>query len=60
MNMKFFPRCDDKGEAVVVFGRAILVRHPDGKMELRGGSKDDRSDVKQWISMFMHEAVVRN
>ena len=60
MKFKFLPRCRETGEVVVIFGNAQLIRHNDGKMELRGGSKADRGDAKEWISLFMHEAVVRN
>ena len=31
----------------------------DGKLELRGGSKEDRQAAKEWISLFMHDAVVK-
>lgn len=60
MNTKLFPRVGEKDEVVVIFGNAQLIRDAEGKMELRGGSKDDRSEAREWISLFMHEAVVRN
>jgi hypothetical protein len=31
----------------------------DGKLELHDGSKDDRIAAREWISLFMHEAVVQ-
>ena len=40
--MKFFPEFKDEGELVARFGQAKLVRFLDGKMELRGGSNNDR------------------
>jgi hypothetical protein len=30
-----------------------------GKLELRGGSAEDRGEAKEWMSLFWHEAVVR-
>jgi hypothetical protein len=30
-----------------------------GKTELRGGSKEDKLAAQEWISLFWHEAVVR-
>ncbi len=60
MNTKVLPLYGENGEVIEIFGRAQLIRHPDGKMELRGGSKDDRFEAQEWISLFMHEAVVRN
>ena len=47
-----------QGEVVASWGEAKLVKHPDGKLELRGGSKEDRGEAREWISMFWHEAVV--
>ena len=47
------------GQGVVAsWGEAKLVKHLDGKLELRGGSKEDRGEAREWISMFWHEAVV--
>jgi hypothetical protein len=37
----------------------LVTRHIDhGKVELKGGSKEDRLSAHEWISMFWHEAVV--
>jgi len=47
-----------QGEVVASWGEAKLVKHLDGKLELRGGSKEDRGEAREWISMFWHEAVV--
>jgi hypothetical protein len=57
--MKFFPEFKDEGEVIARFGDAQLIRFLDGKMELRGGSNDDRTAAREWMSMFWHEAVVR-
>ena len=46
-------------ELIASFGDARLVRQLDGKMELRGGTPEDRTAAKEWISLFMHEAVPR-
>jgi hypothetical protein len=43
---------------IAVFGAAQLVRHSDGRYELRGGSAADHTDAREWISLFLHEAVV--
>lgn len=42
---------------VALFGRARLVRNRQGRYELQGGSRADHSEAKEWISLFMHEAV---
>ena len=39
-------------------GEAKLVKHLDGKLELKGGTKADRGEAREWISLFWHEAVV--
>jgi hypothetical protein len=47
------------GQLITTFGRARLVSLPDGSVELRGGQADDQTSAKEWISLFMHEAVPR-
>jgi hypothetical protein len=49
----------DQGEVIAIFGDAKLVKTVGQKYELRGGSAEDRAEAKEWISMFLHEAVVR-
>jgi|HubBroStandDraft_4_1064222.scaffolds.fasta_scaffold559111_2 hypothetical protein len=46
-------------EVIARFGNAILVRQPDGSWQLKGGSMEDRLSAREWISLFLHEAVVR-
>jgi hypothetical protein len=58
--MKFFPDFKDDGKVAAGFGDARLIRFLDGKLELRGGSKDDRAAAREWMSMFWHEAVVHD
>lgn len=50
----------NEGEVIARFGEAALIRQPDGKWQLKGGSHDDRSTAKEWISLFMHEVVLPN
>jgi len=40
------------------FGRARLVSRPDGRAELRDASESERTEAKEWISLFMHEVVL--
>lgn len=44
-------------QLVATFGQAQLVRTLEGRWELRGGSPADRGAAREWISLFMHEAV---
>ena len=39
------------------FGRAKLVKLPNGQHELIGGSDKDRTAVFEWASLFAHEIV---
>lgn len=39
------------------FGEARLVTLGDGRVELHGGSTSDHREAREWISLFMHEAV---
>ena len=59
MRMKFVPSFNDEGEVVAAWGQAELIRYLDGKLELRGGSHQDRVEAREWLSLFWHEAVVR-
>ena len=44
---------------VARFGRARLLSRADGRVELRGGSTSDHTEAKEWVSLFMHDAVLR-
>ncbi len=56
---KFFPEFRHEGEVIAIFGQARLIKTRDFKYELRGGSRDDHAQANEWISLFMHEVVVR-
>ncbi len=55
----YLPDLRDRVEVIATFGRAQLVRTLELKYELRGGTREDRIAAREWISMFFHEAVVR-
>jgi|GEM_PF-1055869 len=40
------------------FGAAQLVRHPDGRHELLGGTTADHAAAHEWISLFAHDIVL--
>jgi hypothetical protein len=48
---------DTNGRIIQKFGEARLVRHPDGKHELIGGSTADAAEANEWVSLFAHEIV---
>ena len=47
-----------KTERVIAqFGAAQLIKNEDGRYELRGGTREDKMNAIEWISLFMHEAT---
>jgi len=48
----------DEQETLASFGNARLVKNHDGKIELLGGSLDDRRAAREWCSLFLHQAVL--
>jgi hypothetical protein len=55
----FWQRLGLNSERVIAtFGSARLVDKENGVVELRGGTAQDRTAAKEWISFFMQEAVL--
>ena len=50
-NVNFGPRL------IATFGNARLVRQPDGRSELSGGSAADCTAAREWCSLFAPEVV---
>ena len=48
----------DDGETLANFGAARLVKRLTGRIELLGGSPDDRAAAREWCSLFLHEAIL--
>jgi hypothetical protein len=51
-------QCRPAGRIITRFGRAQLIRFHDGSVRLCGGGRQERTAAKEWVSLFMHEAVV--
>ncbi len=51
VNFNFGPRL------IATFGHARLVRLPDGRHELQGGSEADCVAAREWCSLFAPEVV---
>jgi hypothetical protein len=49
---------DSIANVIAVFGTAALVKAPNGKLELRGGTNADFIEARDWASMFMPEVIV--
>lgn len=48
----------DEGETLAQFGEARLIKRLTGKIELIGGSADDRTAAREYVSLFLHEAAI--
>ena len=48
-----------QGKLVACFGGAQLIECRRGKWRLEGGSRSDRLEAREFISLFMHEVVVQ-
>jgi hypothetical protein len=58
MNMTWIAQWGkSQGQVIARFGNAALIKQHDGRFELLGGSEDDRTEAKEWISLFMNEAA---
>ena len=56
----FFPEFKkSEGEVIATWGDAKLIKTLDGKYELVGGSKEDLAAAREWISVFLPDAVIR-
>ena len=45
----------DEGELIATFGGARLVKTSDNKLELIGGSQEDRRAAREWCSLFLRK-----
>jgi hypothetical protein len=46
------------GEVIAGWGDARLIRRPDGRHQLVGGTAEDRAAAREWISLFAHDIVL--
>jgi hypothetical protein len=45
-------------ETLAFFGSGALVRTKAGRYEFRGGTRSERLEVQEWISLFAHDIVL--
>jgi hypothetical protein len=56
---QLFPELErNEGQLIAAFGGARLIRSWSGTYKLRGGTKEDHGHALEWISLFLHEAVL--
>ena len=46
-----------RNQVVRQFGKAKLIRRPNGQHEIVGGNDTDRAAAVEWSSLFAHEIV---
>jgi hypothetical protein len=49
---------NDSRKIIIRFGNTPLVQITEGKLEMKGATKAEQTDAKEFISLFMHESVV--
>jgi hypothetical protein len=60
MKLKTHDETPARGQEVIArFGQAALIQLPNGGWQLKGGSEEDRLSAREWISLFMHDAVLQ-
>ena len=42
----------------MLFGQAKLIQTAEGKLQLKGATKDEQIEAQEYVSLFMHEAVL--
>ena len=46
-----------KFQTIATFGRARLLGGGPGEYDIRGGTRADLLEAREWSSLFLHEAV---
>lgn len=44
---------------IATFGKARLITSATGRVELLGGSPAEHAEAQEWISLFLHDAVLQ-
>ncbi|MEP6664321.1 MAG: hypothetical protein ABJC04_11730 [Verrucomicrobiota bacterium] len=55
--MKILPSIES-WRVLTTFGTAELLVDAKGRLRLRGGRRGDETAAREWISLFMHEAIL--
>lgn len=58
INRNHATKLNVRPRVIASFGRATLTKTGRSHFELRGASQSDLTSAKEWISLFMHEAVI--
>ena len=40
-------------ELIASFGEAQILKHLDGKLEIRGGTEQEKAEARAWIKQFL-------
>ena len=55
---KLFSNSGFTERVIAIFGQAKLIRHFNGQFEIRGGTRHDHGEAREWASFFFHEAIL--
>lgn len=44
---------------LAAFGGARLLANDDGTVAILGGTQAEHADAREWLSLFMHDAILR-
>jgi hypothetical protein len=55
--MRLIEQYQERERIIATFGQARLIKQNGGRYEIKGGSDEDKVAAKEWISLFLHEAV---
>ena len=42
-----------RDEIMATFGGAEIVKRPDGRLEIRGGSEQEKAQAHDWMKLFL-------
>ena len=48
----------NRSRTIMLFGQAKLIQTGNGKLVLKGATKDEQTEAKEYVSMFMQEAAL--
>ena len=46
-------------DVITTFGPAVLIRCPDGQVQLQGGGRREQIEAREWMSLFRPELVLQ-
>jgi hypothetical protein len=57
MNSSLLERPAVCGEEVASFGGALLLKHPEGRLEIVGGTEGERMRAQEWAARHLYNGA---